>query len=226
MATIITINSADLMETLTRNNLNTNFANLNAELATMLPKSGGTMTGNIAMGSNRITALPAPIANDEAARKLDTVPAAGSIVTSMIADLNVTTVKIGDDQVTPAKMPHDNNVRRLMIPGMITTGTQNMNFGNAAVASGQGLPMVRAGCITGMSVIDATLNVVSDSQPYVTSGAAADGRFAAGDRIYINRNTSTGVTVAKINGTTVTNLSQASSATDDLVVMLEVEFDD
>ena len=42
---------------------------IKAELDKMLPKSGGTMTGNIAMGSNKITGLATPTATADAATK-------------------------------------------------------------------------------------------------------------------------------------------------------------
>jgi hypothetical protein len=230
MATIITISGAtrfyisgtgDLVEA-----HNASVTNLNNELVTKLPLAGGTMQGDVNMDSHKITNLPAPVDNADAARKVDLDGKVNNTGNETIAGVKTFSSAPVVPAATWGRADMKAGRRVVLIPGMIVTGTSNMTFGNAAVASGQGLPMLRAGIITGMTVIDASLNVVSDTQVYVATGTAADGRFAAGDRLYINRNISTGVTVAKINGTTVTNLSQTSSATDDLVVMLEVEFDD
>ena len=45
------------------------FANTAQTAAAALPRSGGTMTGSIAMGSNRVSGLPAPSAGSDAATK-------------------------------------------------------------------------------------------------------------------------------------------------------------
>lgn len=108
MATIITISSAtrfynsgsgDLVEA-----HNTSVTNLNAELITKLPLAGGTMTGDVNMDGHKITNLPAPVNNSDAARKQDTIPGPSSIVTSMIADANVTLAKMAGSSVDASKI--------------------------------------------------------------------------------------------------------------------------
>lgn len=49
--------------------IQTNKGSAETELAKMLPKSGGTMTGNIAMGGKKITGLGTPSANTDAVNK-------------------------------------------------------------------------------------------------------------------------------------------------------------
>ena len=227
MATIITINSADLMETLTRTNLNTNFANLNAELATMLPKSGGTMSGNIAMGSNRITGLPAPSANDEPARKQDfdnAVLLTGNQTITGTKTFSTTPV-VPDASFGRLKLAAGRRV--LMLFGVCKTGTTYLRLSDVALV--HSLRMRRAGCLVGLTLYGAA-TTGQVGQAYVSSGTAAAGRFGDGDRIEFTRNTSTGFCSARINGTNVTTLQLdaaiGSTQTDDLYVVIEFELDD
>ena len=231
MATIITINSADLMETLTRTNLNTNFANLNAELATMLPKSGGTMTGNIAMGSNRITGLPAPSANDEPARKVDAdgkVALTGNETIAGVKTFSSTPV-VPDASFGRLKLAAGR--RKMYINGTIKSATSWLQVGDLITSGTLGIPMDGPGCIVGLVLDDDTGQISRETRPYQASGAAGDGRFAAGDRLTINRNTSTGVTFIRINNVSVTTNWTVQSGFgfgggESLQATIVLEFDD
>jgi len=99
MATLVTILSTHLIETETRTNLNNNFTALNNELATMLPKAGGTMSGAINMNNNAITNIPAGTITTATINDL-------AVTTAKIADSNVTTVKIANNNVTTAKLEY------------------------------------------------------------------------------------------------------------------------
>lgn len=218
MATIITINSADKLEPDSRQNINTNFTNLNNELVTKLPLAGGTMQGDLNMGGYKITNLPAPVNNADAARKSDTVPGAGSITGTMIATGAVTNTKLGDDAVTAPKISHDNNRTKILIPVTFPIlpafGTINGTITSASL----GLPIARAGSITGYSYSDSGGTENHESFSYGTHP------FVAGSRITAYAS-GTGDLLIKVNGnnaitTTVDGLVDPTNMT------IEIELDD
>lgn len=74
--------------------------------ALKVSKSGDTMSGNLAMGSSKITGLGTPTAAADAATKsyVDTAVAGAG---GTVADGSITTAKLADDAVTSAKTDFD-----------------------------------------------------------------------------------------------------------------------
>ena len=69
-----------------------------------LPLAGGTMQGNIAMATNRILNLPAPVADEEPLRKIDGAGGAWTLVSAVDVTLNTTTVSFTGLDLDAAKL--------------------------------------------------------------------------------------------------------------------------
>ncbi|MFN0159292.1 MAG: hypothetical protein ACKVRP_14625 [Bacteroidota bacterium] len=228
MATITTITSGMKLNPDSRDAINTNFANLNTEVATLLPKSGGTMSGNIVMAGNRINGLPAPSANDEPARKTEVDGKVGLTGNETIAGTKTfsTTPVVPDASWTRVKMATGRR-KVLLAVGTIKTATTYLQVGDVIMNGTMGLGMPRALCVTEIVLVDSTGTVLNATNAYVSSGAASTGRVAANsDKVTVNRNTSTGAINVKINGTNVTNLAINGSSVEDYQVTLWGELDD
>jgi hypothetical protein len=115
----IPLASSDKLEPNSREAINDEFADHTAELATKLPKSGGTMTGNINMNSNRIENLPAPDASGQPARKAETdaLSAKFPVQTADIGAAQVTEAKLASGSVTSSKLGTG-----AVVPGKIASG--------------------------------------------------------------------------------------------------------
>ncbi len=199
MATIETINSSDVLEPTSRVKINDNFSAQNTELATLLPKAGGTMTGVINMGNQKIINLAAPTSAGDAARKAD-----------------VDGYVIPDASVSDEKLPHDTWIRKKYITFTLAVGTMPPEY-----------RVLRPGVVTGISIYTSSHDATAE-QPYADGVSAATGKFSAGDRIGFSRNTSTGVCYPRISGTNINPLGLGDSnwAAETLNVMIEFEFDD
>lgn len=226
MATIITINSADKLEPDSRNNLNSNFQALNNELVTKLPLAGGTMQGDLNMGGYKITNLPAPVNNADAARKVDTVPGAGSITETMIAAGAVTNTKHGAASVSADKISHDNPARKVYlwftgISGTAGNGTY-AKFGGLQLTANLDVRLGRAFCITGFSVKGDGATNRFTSFAYATSG---DAHFTATDRLSLYHDANV---INVIKSGTMTSVTQTtnSGASENYIAGIEIELDD
>lgn len=199
MATIETINSSDVLEPTSRTKINNNFAAQNAELATLLPKAGGTMTGVINMNNQKITNLPAPTNAGDAARKAD--------VEGYIPP---------DDSIVDNMLPHNTWLRKKYITFQLPAGATPPQY-----------RMLRPGVVTAISIYTASHDA-SATQPYEDGVSTATGKFSSGQRIGFTRNGSTGVCYPRISGTNISALvlSDTNWAGETLNVMIEFEFDD
>lgn len=228
MATITVIESSDRFEPETRTIINDNFEALNTELATMLPKAGGTMSGALNMNGENITNLPTPTASGHPARKAEydnTVQLTGNQTIAGTKTFSTTPV-VPDASWGRVQMAAGR--RKIMIAcGTIKQTTQFLQVGDIATASATGLAYSKAGCVTDVVFVDSSGNVLNATQAYASSGSASAGRFAAtSDKVTVHRSTSTGQLNVKINGTNVSGLSLAGSETEDYQVTLWAELDD
>ena len=229
MATIITINSADKLEPDSRNNINSNFQAVNNELVTKLPLAGGTMSGDMNMGGYKITNLPAPVNSADAARKQDTVPAAGSITETMIATGAVTNTKHGPASVSSDKISHDNTARKhwLWFTGLGGTagGGLYLDFGKLTMSVGFGPKIGRGFCITGFSTRGSG-GVTNGFASYAYSTSDAARHFSSTD-ILVVLNSGTDV-VEVMKNASLTGLQQVThgGTSENLIVGIEIELDD
>lgn len=188
-------------------------------------KDLGVTSGKLASGA----VVAGKIANgaiDASAQIVD-----GVVSTGKIADSGVTTIKINDDAVTAGKISHDNNRTKNMFLFAVPSGNTSPSFGGVTWPYGStGFVAPRAGCIMKVTVCDQGGSTESKSQSYRASGTNAEGRFAAGDKLTWYRNTSTGGNYPVITGNPVNSAGLDTvtivGSTDDLLVVLEVEFDD
>jgi len=67
-------------------------------------KTGDTMSGNLAMGGNKVTGLGSPGTGTDAANKTYVDDTVASVTAGTIPDGTITTAKIADDAVTAAKL--------------------------------------------------------------------------------------------------------------------------
>lgn len=123
-------------------------------------KSGDTMSGNLAMGGNKVTGLGAPTSGTDSATKTYVDDTVASVTAGTIPDGSITTAKLEDDAVTAAKL--DNTA---VTPGSYTNtditvdengritaasnGTSGVTFLNVSngLASSTGGPITTTGII-------------------------------------------------------------------------------
>jgi len=72
--------------------------------ALKVSKSGDTMSGDLAMGGNKVTGLGAPTSGADGATKTYVDDAVAGVTAGTIPDGSITTAKIADDAVTAAKL--------------------------------------------------------------------------------------------------------------------------
>ena len=105
---------------------------ITTSIATKLPLAGGTMTGAIAMGSNKVTGLDSGTASGDAVNKgqLDTMlPLAGGTMTGNIA--------IGSNVITSSANPSDDThlARKAYVDSILGSATSAATSASAAATS-------------------------------------------------------------------------------------------
>ena len=106
---------------------------ITTSIATKLPLAGGTMSGAIAMGTNKITGLGDPVANQDAATKKYTtdtfLPLAGGTLTGA--------VDAGSNKITASYTPSANAdlTTKTYVDGILGSGTAAATSATAAATS-------------------------------------------------------------------------------------------
>ena len=112
------------------------FNTLNTAIGTKLPKAGGTMSGAIAMGTNKITGLGDPTANQDAATKVYTdtqrdtrLPLAGGTMTGAVS--------MGGNKITATYTPSANTdlTTKTYVDGILGSATAASVSAAAAATS-------------------------------------------------------------------------------------------
>jgi hypothetical protein len=208
-----------------------NFATtITASIATKLPLAGGTMTGNIAMGSNKITGLGAPTTANDATTKTyvdgilgSATSAAASAAAAAVSETNAATSESNaaasydsfDDRYLGAKAsdPILDNDGDALITGAIywnTTSDQwKVYSGSAWINAVSSLSFDNA---RPLSVISSSQAITADNRYLVDAdGGAVTVTLPAspsqGDTIMVVRVGSSDVTVAR-NGNNIFGLAE------------------
>lgn len=109
---------------------------LTTSIATKLPLAGGTMTGAIAMGTNKITGLGTPTAGTDAATKsyVDTSAAGGLPLSGGTMTGNIV---MGSNKVTSTATPttNDDLTRKGYVDGILGSATSAATSASAAATS-------------------------------------------------------------------------------------------
>lgn len=151
--------------------------------------------------------------------------------TIRVKDLGISTAKLANDAVTAAKISHDNNRTKIVIPAQfaaVVGGTYITVAGILNTATQQ-IKLERAGCITAITAINSAGGVIRLTDGYDTG---ADNHFTAAQSITVLIDTAIsgagGQFSAYINGTQCTGLiaSAISWTSNPVLVMIEIEFDD
>jgi hypothetical protein len=112
------------------------FNTLNTAIGTKLPKAGGTMSGAIAMGANKVTGLGDPTANQDAATKVYTdtqrdtrLPLAGGTMTGAVS--------MGGNKITATYTPSANTdlTTKTYVDGILGSATAASVSAAAAATS-------------------------------------------------------------------------------------------
>jgi hypothetical protein len=112
------------------------FNTLNTAIGTKLPKAGGTMSGAIAMGANKVTGLGDPTANQDAATKVYTdtqrdtrLPLAGGTMTGAVS--------MGGNKITATYTPSANTdlTTKIYVDGILGSATAASVSAAAAATS-------------------------------------------------------------------------------------------
>ena len=118
-----------------------------AELSKYLPLSGGTMTGNLTMGNRRITGLPTPSANSDAATKqyVDNALADIQIPSSTANQFLTATAATTSTKAITGRRPSSGSVFFVLFQNGVTasSGTFTFSFstgGTCTVSGGSGFP--------------------------------------------------------------------------------------
>ena len=127
-------------------------------------------------------------------------------------------LEVKDAGLTATKLSHDNNARKIYLSFAIDDTTHYGVHNGLVTTAAIGVPMQRAGAVTGISVCGSDGNVNSDTVAYSASGA---NHFAAGAKITINEDAT--VISVKVNGSALAE-PRAGHATPSLVVV-EIELD-
>lgn len=131
-------------------------------------------------------------------------------------------LEVKDDGVNAAKISHDNNRTKIFLTFSIDSSTKFGVVGNMITTAAIGVPMPRAGCVTGLSVTDAVGNVASDTAAYNVAGA---NHFAAGSKITV-QDDGTGILYVKVNGSSLADPISGTATEVSSLVTVEIELDD
>src|SRR5210317_1168318 len=142
---------------------------IQTQLDAKLALAGGTMSGDIAMGTNKITGMGDPTANQDAATKAYVDTQTSSIVTTtdIAGDTGTDTVTLGSDTLTFSGTANEittavtDNTVTISLPDNVTIGQDLTVTGNLTVS----------GTTT---TISTTNSVVADSLIELNSGAASN----------------------------------------------------
>lgn len=107
-----------------------------ASIATKLPLAGGTMSGAIAMGANKITGLGAPTTNTDAATKLY-VDTADALKLALAGGTMSGAIAMGTNKITGLGTPTDNAdaTTKLYVDGILGSATAAATSAAAAAVS-------------------------------------------------------------------------------------------
>ena len=159
-------------------------------LATKLPLAGGTMSGAIAMGSNKITGLGTPTASTDAATKgyIDTASIAPSNLTGPITSVGPAT-SIASQTGTGTKFVMDNtptlitpvlgvatatSINSTVIPTSKTlVATDSTAFVVPSQTSNSGKYLTTDGTTSSWGVVDALPSQTGNSGKYLTTNGSA-----------------------------------------------------
>jgi hypothetical protein len=107
-----------------------------ASIATKLPLAGGTMSGDIAMGANKITGVGAPTTNTDAATKLY-VDTADALKLNLAGGTMSGAIAMGGSKITGVGTPTDNAdaTTKLYVDGILGSATAAATSAAAAAVS-------------------------------------------------------------------------------------------
>jgi hypothetical protein len=176
-------------------------------------KAGGIGTTQLA--DDAVTADKLADGAVDAAAKL----AADVVTTTKILDANVTHGKLALSAVEADNISHDNNARKMCFCFGVTDGFGKI--GGEQTALGYGIPMPRAGHITGFFIRTSGGSSYSQTQAYSASGAASTGRFSAGQHISVDDSSAVYVSGSEVTALTLT----ARPVGQTMIATVEVEFD-
>lgn len=143
----------------------------------------------------------------------------GKVVDGTSVGLNASNeLEVKDDGVTAPKISHDNNRTKILLTFAMDPATYYGVIGNIVTTPTKGVPMPRAGCVTGISVCSSAGVVATDTAVYNASGA---NHFAAGAKITVHEDA--GVTSVLVNGA---GLSDPIVGGSPEFVTVEIELDD
>lgn len=128
-------------------------------------------------------------------------------------------LEVKDDGITAGKISHDNTARKHLFTFSIDSGTNYGVCNGIVTTAAIGIPMPRAGAVTGIAVCDSVGNVLTDSAAYTPSGA---NHFAQGAKIMVYHDA--GVIFVKVNGSSLSD--PIAGGDNGSIVTVEVEFDD
>ena len=114
-----------------------NFAGtVTAALATKLPLAGGTMTGNIVMGANKVTSTATPTTADDLSRK-GYVDAQNALKVAKAGDTMTGNLVMGTNKVTTTANPtaDDDLTRKGYVDGILGSATSAATSASEAAAS-------------------------------------------------------------------------------------------
>jgi hypothetical protein len=145
----------------------------------------------------------------------------GKAVDNTSIDLNGSNeLEVKDAGIASTKISHDNTRTKILLTFSTDPTTGFGQIGGVVTSSTVGVPMPRAGCITGISGCTAAGAVTTGSTAY---SLVSNGHFAAGARLTV-LDDKTGLVIPKINGNFVTYPSISCGAMT-VFVTLEIEFD-